>query len=99
MSPPSRDPSSEGGNTWQKTLREVAPYLDLGWRVAISIVLFTVGGYYLDQWWGTMPWLTVVGALCGMGMVFIQIFQLSGTFGADEPSGTSPRAPDEEDRR
>ncbi len=70
MSPP------PGGSDWHNVLREVAPYLDLGWRVAVSIVLFTVGGYYLDRWWGTMPWMTVVGALLGMGMVFVQIFQL-----------------------
>lgn len=75
-----------GGSNWQKVFREVAPYLDLGWRVAVSIVLFTVGGYYLDQWWGTMPWMTVVGAIVGMVMVFVQIFQLNGAFDANRRS-------------
>jgi F0F1-type ATP synthase assembly protein I len=91
MTPPS------GGSNWQKVFREVAPYLDLGWRVAVSIVLFTVGGYYLDQWWGTMPWMTVVGAIVGMVMVFVQIFQLNGAFGSGKRSGTPKSGRDRPD--
>jgi ATP synthase protein I len=33
-------------------------------------------GHYLDQRWGTAPWLTLAGTLCGMGAGFIEVFSV-----------------------
>ena len=68
---------------WQAGLREASPYVGLGLQVAMSMVFFTGGGYLLDRWLGTLPWLTVVGAFLGMaaiGALLVRITQdLSST--------------------
>jgi F0F1-type ATP synthase assembly protein I len=32
----------------------------------IEIVVIPLGGFLLDRWWGTFPWLTVVGFILGL---------------------------------
>jgi len=32
---------------------------------AISMAIFPLGGYWLDSRWGTLPWLTAIGAVIG----------------------------------
>jgi len=45
-------------------------------------------GYYLDQRWATVPWLTLAGTLCGMGAGFFEVVSVirrlegGGTTGA-----------------
>lgn len=38
---------------------------DLGLRLGITMVAFTYGGYWLDQWLGTSPLLLLLGAFIG----------------------------------
>ena len=37
--------------------------------------LFTWGGYKLDQWLGSTPWLTLLGALVGASAGFYAIYR------------------------
>ncbi|MBI2368909.1 MAG: AtpZ/AtpI family protein [Deltaproteobacteria bacterium] len=37
----------------------------LGLEIGLSVAVGLVGGYYLDRWLGTLPWLTIVGAAFG----------------------------------
>lgn len=37
----------------------------LGWELAILYTLFMGGGYYLDQRFGSSPWLLLLGVLLG----------------------------------
>lgn len=57
-------------------MHEASPYLGLGMQLALSMVFFVVGGYLLDQWLDTSPWLLVVGAILGVIAVFIHLFRL-----------------------
>lgn len=82
-------PSSSG---WLRALRDVAPYLDIGWRIAVGLVLFIGGGYALDRWWGTLPWLTVVGAMFGMVSVFVQIYRIGEQMERRSNAASSRRA-------
>jgi F0F1-type ATP synthase assembly protein I len=55
--------------------RKLAPYLNIGYFFAVSVTLFTLLGYYLDKKWQTDPWLTLCGAILGIGMGFYNFFR------------------------
>jgi ATP synthase protein I len=74
------DPSSKSDyrpTDWRASLREAGPYLGLGMQLALTMAFFTLGGYLLDRWLDTVPWLTIGGALVGMAAVFIQLVRVS----------------------
>jgi F0F1-type ATP synthase assembly protein I len=43
-------------------------YVSLALTFAAGVVLFLVGGLFLDRWLGLTPVLTIVGALLGAGL-------------------------------
>ena len=69
----SRRPASV---SWQQSLHEASSYISLGMQMALTMVFFVTGGYFLDRWLGTEPWLLLVGAVLGMTAVFIHLFRL-----------------------
>ncbi|MEZ6186681.1 MAG: AtpZ/AtpI family protein [Planctomycetota bacterium] len=50
-------------------------YSHLGLQFAISIVVFTGGGYWLDSTVGLLPLFTIVGAMGGFGFGFYMLYQ------------------------
>lgn len=46
---------------WSSTWRALAIAGELGYTIAIPIVLFALGGRMLDLRWGTSPWLLLAG--------------------------------------
>ena len=32
----------------------------------MEMVVLPLGGFLLDRWWGTLPWLTIVGFIVGI---------------------------------
>lgn len=61
---------------WSSALRDVAPFLDLGWRIAATVALPPLLGYALDAWLGTLPWGVLVGAalgLLGTGLLLVHL--------------------------
>ena len=68
-------------------MREAGPYIGLGAQFALTMAFFTLGGYGLDYWLGTSPWLTICGAFIGMTALFIQLFRVAG--GLDSKKGAS----------
>ncbi len=40
-------------------------YGAIGLQLAISVVVGVMAGRWLDERWGTTPWLTIVGMLLG----------------------------------
>lgn len=79
-SPP---PSSSGGlEEWKKALREMAPYLDLGWRLAGATAGPPLIGYFLvDLWFGTAPWGVLAGCVLGLAAAGLQLKRLQDEFG------------------
>lgn len=55
--------------------RKLAPYLNIGYFFGISVSGLTLLGYYLDRKWQTDPWLTLVGAVLGIGMGFYNLIK------------------------
>jgi hypothetical protein len=76
--------SSSGGlDDWKRALREMAPYLDLGWRLAGAAAGPPLLGHFLvDVWWGTTPWGLLGGAVLGVASVVVQLRALQDDFGA-----------------
>lgn len=50
----------------------------VGLTLVIATVLGLVGGYALDRWLGTAPWLLLVGLLLGIASGFINLFRAAG---------------------
>ncbi len=48
-------------------MQQLGPYMGLGFTLAATVAVGTVGGYYADRWLGTSPWLTLLGILFGIG--------------------------------
>ena len=56
-------------------LRELGPYMGLGWVLAVTVALGTVGGYFADRWLGTDPWLTLAGIAIGITAGFVSVLK------------------------
>ena len=59
----------------QVIIQQLGPYMGLGWALAVSVALGTVGGYYADRWLGTEPWLTLAGIFLGMAAGITNVLQ------------------------
>jgi ATP synthase protein I len=51
------------------------PYLTLGLQLAISVVALFFVGRWLDDRWGTAPWLMLAGLLLGAVGGFVNFFR------------------------
>jgi len=87
---PTRRAASEG---WQKSFQEASPYLGLGMQLALTMVFFVGGGYLLDRWLDTAPWLLLAGAILGMVGVFINLFFLVRKLSQEGKKADKTRAP------
>ena len=82
---PEPDPSSR-----EEIIRRAGPYLGIGSTFLASVGFCTIGGWWLDGWLGTAPWLTVVGALTGVASgfyLFIKIVLAAKNENRDGPMG------------
>jgi hypothetical protein len=48
---------------WREALRHAA----VGWEIVIAIGIGYLGGWALDRWLHTAPWLSIVGVALGVG--------------------------------
>lgn len=65
MPNPKRRPSSL--EMFGDAMRELLPYSQLGWQLAITILLAFGAGMLLDRWLGTGKAMTIVMSLLGVG--------------------------------
>jgi F0F1-type ATP synthase assembly protein I len=64
-----RDPKAP-----EPALVSMARYSGLGLQLAASVVLFLLGGRWLDGKLGTDPWLTLIGAFVGGAAGFYSLY-------------------------
>jgi F0F1-type ATP synthase assembly protein I len=57
-------------------LRSIGPLMNLGLTFALSIGGLGYLGHRLDGHWDSEPWMTLVGALLGMVLGFVNLFRL-----------------------
>jgi ATP synthase protein I len=53
----------------------LAELSSVGFAMVIATVIGLVGGYYLDQWLGTKPWLLLIGLGFGIAAGFVMLFR------------------------
>jgi len=61
-------------STRLEVIRAVGKYMDIGFIFVVAIGGGALGGYWLDAWLGTTPWLFLVGALLGIAAGFYHFF-------------------------
>lgn len=59
------------GRKWGEQLRLAS----VGLMLAISVGIGTLGGWWLDDYLGTEPWLTVVGVVLGSAAGFYELIR------------------------
>jgi ATP synthase protein I len=57
----------------QVPMRTIGVAGGLGFVLGLSALLGALAGRYLDQRWGTEPWITLVGTLLGTAAGFYQV--------------------------
>ncbi|GBD32298.1 MAG: hypothetical protein KatS3mg081_1963 [Gemmatimonadales bacterium] len=50
-------------------------YSGMGCTFAAAVLLFMAGGWLLDRWLGLTPIFTLLGALVGLGLASINLYQ------------------------
>jgi ATP synthase protein I len=62
-------------------VEEPSPWRSLGMLASVGITFVmatagaTIGGYFLDRWLGTTPWLTLIGLAVGVAAGFRGFFR------------------------
>ena len=97
-SPPPNERGRKPGTDWRSSLKDASPYLGLGMQLALGMAFFTIGGYLLDRYLDTVPWLTIVGGVAGMVAVFVKLIRVSADLSggprreSDDAHKAGPRA-------
>jgi F0F1-type ATP synthase assembly protein I len=62
-----------------KVLREAAPYLGLGTALATTVGVLFALGFWLDNWMGTKPVLSLVFSSVGVLIALVQFVRMAST--------------------
>ncbi len=54
-----------------------AEHLSLGAEIAVGLAAPILIGYWLDEYFGTSPWILLAGCLLGIVNIFLIIFHLA----------------------
>lgn len=85
---------SSGGR--QGSTAQTGLYLGAGLQFATTIVLATLGGWWLDEKLSTSPLLLIAGMLFGASAAFYHLYKtLTGTQTSDDTKG--PSSPESEE--
>lgn len=75
-----RDPDRDGllgsATQFQRNLRSSAPYAAASYTLIGAIVVLGGLGYFADDWFGTSPWLLLLGLLLGIIVGFYELARL-----------------------
>jgi ATP synthase protein I len=53
-----------------RQMRSAEPYISAVWQLVGGAVVGVLGGYFLDKWLGTAPWLLLGLSLVGIAVGF-----------------------------
>jgi len=60
---------------FKKVFSQISRYSTVGLELGFSVAIGVLGGYYLDRWLNTSPWLTIFLLLCGVAAGFKRVYQ------------------------
>ncbi len=72
-----KQPNEDKQSKNSETLRALANFSHIGITMAASVVVGVMIGKYLDEFFGTAPWLLLVFSLLGIGASFKYIYDIS----------------------
>ena len=75
--------AAEPGESDRRWVRQLGTLSGVGLTLVISTVLGFWGGYVLDRWLGSAPWLMLVGLLLGIVSGFVNLFRAAGIVGRE----------------
>jgi ATP synthase protein I len=65
---------------------------ELGYSIAIPLVIFTLGGKFLDKKMGTSPWLLLFGMFLSIGVTFYIVYiKLMAVINSEKKTEDSPQ--------
>jgi len=64
------EPEKDGLSPVAKQMRASEPYISAVWQLVNGAVFGVVGGYLLDRWLGTEPWLLLGLSVVGIAVGF-----------------------------
>ena len=79
------------GQSDRRWVRQLGTLSGVGLTLVISTVLGLWGGYVLDRWLGSAPWLMLVGLGLGIASGFVNLFRAAG-IGREEGEGDRDRS-------
>lgn len=62
-------------SSFSDSFRDAGPYLTLGLELGVTMIVWAVIGYLLDQWLDTLPWFTLAGMAVGMVSLVMQLMR------------------------
>jgi ATP synthase protein I len=83
---------AEPGRPDRRWVRQLGVLSGVGLTLVISTVLGFWGGYVLDRWLGSAPWLMLAGLLLGIAAGFVNLFRAAGIFGREGMDGEGDRS-------
>lgn len=71
------------------TPRELGYYAALA-QTGLEMVLPTIAGYFIDDWLGTRPWITIIAAVLGFAGGLAHLIAIVNRKERDESSNKKP---------
>lgn len=82
-----------GGGSFARLYRDAAPYLALGVQLAATVVIMFYAGKWADGYFGTSPWLMIVGLMLGAIAGLYNFFKTVIDLGKKESAEVSQKKP------
>ncbi|MGH7476927.1 MAG: AtpZ/AtpI family protein [Longimicrobiales bacterium] len=79
----------------ERLAADAGRYLGLGLSLALSVLLFLLGGWAVDRWLGTMPLFLIIGAFVGAGAGFYSLYYHLVVEPRERERRARERSPDE----
>ena len=83
--------NEQPGGSGKKISSQFGPFLTLGLQLAISVVAFFFLGRWLDERFGTAPWLMILGLAVGAVGGFTSFFRTVIALGKKEEKEAEER--------
>jgi len=70
------------------TLRALGQLSTVGMSFVLALVMGFGGGYWLDGWLGTMPWLSFIGFFVGLAAGVLNVYRVLQATASTSSSST-----------
>jgi len=75
------------------TLRTLGQLSTVGMSFVLALVMGFGGGYWLDGWLGTRPWLSFLGFFLGLGAGVLNVYRVMQATSQANSTGRRDRGP------